>query len=234
MIIVAFVVGVLVGTAIAVLLERFYTGAPWRGPILPCPKCGQPAPRVAWLDMPGWLALRGHCPHCRGALSVRLLYLPLLGGAAFGVTAMQAEGRQFWLALLFAMPLLALTATDFKRRLLPNRIMYPTLVAATLLCWAWPDRDVVGVLLGGVAGFGIMLLLFLVLPGFGFGDVKLAGLLGLLSGLPNLLPALTIGAVSAAAGSLILLALGRTRLHGLVAYGPYLALGAFWGMLAGG
>jgi leader peptidase (prepilin peptidase)/N-methyltransferase len=112
--------------------------------------------------------------------------------------------------------------------------MYATLALAVLLSWAWPDRAVAGVLLGGVAGFGIMFLLFLVLPGFGFGDVKLAGLLGLLSGLANMLPALTLGAVSAGVGSLILLALGRAHRRSLVAYGPYLALGAFWGMLAGG
>ena len=225
-------IGVVVGTAIAVLLERLYTGARLRGPVLPCVGCKRPAPRVVWLGAPGWLLLRGRCPCCGYGLPVRLLYLPLLGGAAFGVAAMAVEGRLL-LTLLFLPSLLALIATDFDRHLLPNRIMYPTLALAAALAWLWPGRGVLDVAGGGLAGFGVMFLIFMALPGFGFGDVKLASLLGLLSGLSNLLPALTVAAIAAGVGSALLLATRRVGLRSTIAYGPYLVLGAFWGMLAG-
>ena len=89
-------------------------------------------------------------------------------------------------------------------------------------------------LAGGALGFGVMFLLYVVMPGFGFGDVRLAGLLGLLSGLGNLAGALFLAALAAGVVSIALLATRRARLRGAVPYGPYLALGAFWGMLAGG
>ena len=111
-VILAVLAGVLVGTLIAVLLERLYTGASLRETVLPCPRCGEAAPRAAWLGTPGWLLLRGRCPACRGALPLRLLYLPLLGGIVFGVAAARLDGRQLLLTLLFLPSLLALTATD--------------------------------------------------------------------------------------------------------------------------
>ena len=231
-VILATLAGIVVGTLIAVLLDRFYTGAPLRGPVLPCSRCGEPAPRVAWLGTPGWLLLRGRCPACGGSLPLRLLYLSLLGGLAFGVAAARLEGRQLLLALIFLPSLLALTATDMERKLLPNRIMYPTLALAVLLSGAWPGREVRDVILAGGIGFGVMFVFYLVLPGLGFGDAKLAGLVGLLSGLSNLLPALTIAVFAAGAVAVVLLVTRRAKMGQTLPYGPYLALGAFAGMLA--
>ena len=82
-----------------------------------------------------------------------------------------------------------------------------------------------------------MSLVFIALPGFGFGDVRLAGLLGLLgllSGLTNIFPAFIVAAFAAGIVSLLLLATRRIRVGSYLPYGPYLALGALWGMLAGG
>ena len=110
--------------------------------------------------------------------------------------------------------------------------MYPTLAVAVLLSGAWPGREVRDVLLAGGIGFLVMFIFYWVLPGFGFGDVKLAGLVGLLSGLANLLTSLTIAAFAAAAVSILLLVTRRATLGKSVPYGPYLALGAFAGMLA--
>ena len=232
MVVLGVLLGVLVGTALAVLLDRLYTAAAWREAILPCRGCGQSAPPVAWSGLPGFLTLRGRCPVCGTRLPARLAYLPLLGGLALGLAFARVDGVRLLLAVPFTVALLALTAADIERRLLPNRIMHPTLALALAVSWAWPGRSVVESLAGGAVGFGVMFLFFLVLPGFGFGDVKLAGLLGLLAGLANVLPALLLAAVAAGLGSVVLLLLRRARLRSTVAYGPYLALGAFAGMLA--
>jgi leader peptidase (prepilin peptidase)/N-methyltransferase len=188
---------------------------------------------VAWLGAPGWLLLRGHCRACGAGLPSRLLYLPLLGAAAFALAAAATDGRRLALTLLFSTPLLALTATDFERHLLPNRIIYPTLAAAAALSWAWPGRSAPEMLAGGAAGFAVMFVLFIVLPGFGFGDVRLAGLLGLLAGLGVLLNALAVAAVAAGVAAVLMLVTRRVGRRGVIAYGPYLALGAYWAMLAG-
>ena len=119
-----------------------------------------------------------------------------------------------------------------ERKLLPNRTMYPTLALALLLSGAWPGREVRDVILAGGIGFGVMFVFYLALPGLGFGDVKLAGLVGLLSGLSNLLSALAIAVFAAGAVAVVLLVTRRAKIGQTLPYGPYLALGAFAGMLA--
>jgi leader peptidase (prepilin peptidase)/N-methyltransferase len=162
----------------------------------------------------------------------RTLLLSVAGAALLVICAERAlDLRQFLLMSLFGVALLTLSATDFERRLLPNRIMYPCLVAGLLLCWAWPHRSVPSDLVGGATGAALMLGLFLVVPGFGFGDVKLAGLIGLILGFPAVVSGLLVGMVFGGIGSGWLLLSKRARLHSVMAYGPYLAGGAILEML---
>ncbi|HET9319291.1 MAG TPA: hypothetical protein VFO27_05935, partial [Bryobacteraceae bacterium] len=86
-------------------------------------------------------------------------------------------------------------------------------------------------LAGGIVGGGIMLAVFLILPGFGFGDVKLGLLIGLIVGFPSVLTALLIGMVLGGIGAAGMLVSGRVRLRNAIAYGPYLAGGAILEML---
>jgi prepilin signal peptidase PulO-like enzyme (type II secretory pathway) len=139
--------------------------------------------------------------------------------------------RHFLLMAIFGTALLLLSATDFERHLLPNRIMYPSLVLAIALSLTWPGRPVISGLLGGLAGAAIMLLIFLVLPGFGFGDVKLAALIGLMLGFPGILYGLLTGMVLGGVGAGWMLVTRRVRLRSSIAYGPYLAGGAILVML---
>ena len=64
------------------------------------------------------------------------------------------------------------------------------------------------------------------------GDVKLAGLIGLLLGTAAL-PALFVGVVAAGAASLVVLASSRKRGR-TIAYAPYLCFGAAIAILAFG
>lgn len=134
----------------------------------------------------------------------------------------------------FALSLAVLASTDFERKRLPNKLMYPTLVAAALFSWAWPDRDMQHVLFGaGVAlAIAVALLAFGILTGvllrvraaaFGLGDVKLIVLLGLLLGWPAFFPALLYGVLGAGVVSVALILRGRSKT--VFSYGPYLILG---------
>jgi leader peptidase (prepilin peptidase) / N-methyltransferase len=135
------------------------------------------------------------------------------------------------------MPAIALI--DIEHRIIPNRVMYPSLVA-------FPVYLVVGRLAGApvdlvrmVAGFalfgGALFVVALVSRGMGMGDVKLASLIGLVLG------SLGLGYVGVAAGAaialggvgaIVALLIGRSR-KAAIPFGPYLAAGAivaaFWG-----
>lgn len=217
------------GALLALFLDRMYTGAPIRGPIDLCEHGVGPA--LLWTGTLGYVVARGRCSDgC--ALPSRLWYLPLVGAIAAVMIVLRIdEPRHAAMVALFSVVLLAFIGTDFESHLLPNRLMYPALALAVALSWAWPGHSANEMMTGGVLGFGLMFVLFIVLPGLGLGDVKLTALLGLLVGVSNLLPALAAGMIAGGIGSALMLATRRVGHRSSVAYGPYLALGAFLGML---
>jgi prepilin signal peptidase PulO-like enzyme (type II secretory pathway) len=222
--------GYLIGAFLAVFHERLYTGAPLRGAVRPC--AGGHASPLWWSGTAGYLWAKGRCAAgCR--LRAPLWYQPLLGAVIGGVVAARAGSAGAGLLIgVFSAILLAFVATDFERRLLPNRLMYPALILAVTFCWAWPDRTAVSSLGGGLAAFGATLLLFFLSPQFGFGDVKLAAMVGLLSGIENTLTALIVGSLAGALVAVAMLITRRAHAKATMAYGPFLALGALVGMLA--
>jgi leader peptidase (prepilin peptidase)/N-methyltransferase len=151
--------------------------------------------------------------------------------AGVAITIRAHDLRHLVLLALFATLLAAMTATDLERHLLPNRLMYPALALALALGWAWPGTSWANSVEGGLLCLGLMLVWFLIDRHLGFGDVKLAALLGLLSGISLALPALAIAALAGGVAAAFMLVCRRAGRKSLIAYGPYLALGAFVGML---
>ena len=131
------------------------------------------------------------------------------------------------LTVVFGLVFCVIASTDFDLRLIPDRISLPSMGLALALCWAWPDRSVTDILLGG--GFGLAVAIALVGLGFvfggalGIGDGKLILLIGLVSGWPAVMSAVLYGIVIAGAVAAVLLL--RKGRHSAYAYGPYLALG---------
>jgi len=126
----------------------------------------------------------------------------------------------------------AVSVTDLERRIIPNRIIVPALVAALVVQTA---RDPsVEWLVGALAAGGFFLVLALVYPaGLGMGDVKLAAFMGAWLGWDV--------AVALFAGSLLgmvpaLVALLRSGGRGrkeTMPYGPFLAAGGVIGLFFG-
>lgn len=170
----------------------------------------------------------------------KLLFLRLFVAISFAVVMALAlrpghyDAGPAILTAGFGLLLVVASSTDFERRIIPNRITYPAIVAALVFAWAWPDRTIADIAIGGGVALAISVVLFLfgVLFGgavgssatvFGLGDVKLIVLVGLLAGWPAILTALFIGVVAAGIPSVVMLLSGRGR--EVFSYGPYLALG---------
>jgi leader peptidase (prepilin peptidase) / N-methyltransferase len=128
-----------------------------------------------------------------------------------------------------------LAVIDLQHRLLPNRVVVPSvgigaglLVLAALLGGDWPALLRSG--LGAVVLFAVFLVLALVSPrSMGMGDVKLAGLLGLYLGWIGW-GAVVVGAAAGfvvqAAAALVLLAGRRIGMRGELPFGPAMLVGA--------
>ncbi len=117
----------------------------------------------------------------------------------------------------------AVLVIDLRTGLIPNVITYPGIAIALVL-----RPDGVGVspayVLTGVAIAAAFLAMWS-RGWMGMGDVKLALLIGLVSGPPLALIGLWIGFVSGGLVSIALLVTGRKGRRDAVAFGPFLAVG---------
>lgn len=155
---------------------------------------------------------------------------PVLCALLFGVFAFELTSFTVLVVRsVFVLVLVQVIFFDFEHRLILDRVMFPSMVAAALVSlfrspwWA-------GVATGLAAG---VLFLVIALAGsaifkaeaLGFGDVKLALFMGLLLGPIPTIQALFYGVVLAAVVSVGLIVRHRTMKQ-TIAYGPYLAAGA--------
>jgi leader peptidase (prepilin peptidase)/N-methyltransferase len=128
--------------------------------------------------------------------------------------------------------LVVIAAEDLRTRRIPNAVTGPAILVTILLRIVFASSELPVTLIAGVTTFVAFLALAIVARGgFGMGDVKLAGLLGVLLGV-SVIPALLIGTVGGALASLVILLRSRSR-RAAFAYGPYLCFGAAVVILAG-
>jgi prepilin signal peptidase PulO-like enzyme (type II secretory pathway) len=109
------------------------------------------------------------CPDCGEPLALRAIYLPAAAALLY-IASWDSFGRELGAGLLggtFATIFFTLALTDLETRLLPNRIIYPSVIAAAALCWGWPDTSVIEIFAGG--GLGILMATLLLLLSLPFG-----------------------------------------------------------------
>lgn len=132
---------------------------------------------------------------------------------------------------VYEVSLLICFLVDFRKRIIPNRVVYPlgliSLSASPFIPW-------IGLGKAGI-GLGIALVIFvpLLALGFGLGDVKLAAVMGLMTGFPIVLVALVLGIIMGGVGAAVLLISGRKSRRDFIPYGPFLVVGAVITILYG-
>lgn len=136
--------------------------------------------------------------------------------------------------LWFVAVTVTLTLTDFDTKLIPNRILFPgTIVGLVLLMGGAiiEDGPIVRPLAGGVIYFILLLVLALIARGgFGFGDVKLAFLLGLFTAYQSWETLIVAVFAAFLLGGLVSAILVVTRIRNRkdsIPFGPYLVAGAY-------
>ena len=157
-------------------------------------------------------------------------------------------------ALLITELFLLIAVIDIEHRLILHAVSLPSIVILAAFGALAPTRGLAKTLLGGAAGFGFVLILFLFGQvfarwiarrrgepldevAFGFGDVTLAALIGVVVGWPGVVLALTVGVLSAGVFSLLVvlvsLARGTYQPYMPIPYGPFLIVGAMLVYLGG-
>jgi leader peptidase (prepilin peptidase)/N-methyltransferase len=126
---------------------------------------------------------------------------------------------------------LLIAMIDLKYRLVLNVMTYPAIAALLLVHCVFLRQNTLHVLLGGSLAFAIFFLTAWLKPDdLGSGDVKLATLIGVAFGFPQVLWALIVGGSSGALVAVILL-LRRREAKMTMPYAPFLCLGAMVAIL---
>jgi len=230
--------GLILGSVADILLTRSYRDEPLKSPLLRCQECRRPAaPRDV---VPLIEALnRGRCTACSVRLPLRWLFLPVGCSALAAVCYLRFDDAgQAAVGAVFSTLLLTLVFTDIERRLLPDRIVLPSMVVAAGLAWVLPGMSVLDIFYGGLLGLSIAIALILAsLPfgagAFGMGDAKVIVLLGLLLGPSSVIVAVFISTLAAGLFAVVLLATRRRRRGDYLPHGPFLVMGGLIALLWG-
>ncbi|MFT4051915.1 MAG: A24 family peptidase [Microbacterium sp.] len=246
-VVVLLVLGALTGSFLNLVISRVPQGLGVVGVACACPACGQALTGRDKLPIVSWLALHGARRCCGARIPIRDPLIEAETALAFAVVG--AGGYLGWYpaALLpalvsWAAISIALTVIDLDHHRLPNPIVLPSYpLTAVLLVVAsvvmGDARRLVIAAIGCLVLFGLYWVLAVASPGgMGFGDVKLAGALGMLLGWLGW-EHLVVGTVSAfllgGAAGIALMATGRATRRSRIPFGPFMLTGAWIGVFAG-
>jgi leader peptidase (prepilin peptidase) / N-methyltransferase len=253
------VIGIVIGSFLNVCIDRL----PLRKSIVSSPShCDSCQRRIAPVDLIpllNYVWLRGRCRYCHARISLRVPLVELLTGALFFLAFWRfvlSPGPDnyaaFAVSAFWCCVFLLIIFIDWEHKLILNKVTYPMAVVALVFLAIdslMPGSNILGNLaflpqdkpsilsgvIGGAVGFTFFLLVFLINQrGMGLGDVKLAGLIGLVTGWPLVIVGLLIGILTGGLVAIVALALRLKGRKDVIPYGTFLAIGPvitlFWGI----
>ena len=203
-----FLLGLATGSFLNLCIDRLPKRESILHPPSHCDVCQHKLRPLDLVPLLSYLYLKGRCRYCGAKIHYRVPLVEAMTGLIF-VLLWNHSGFSIGLplAMLFACLFIVILVIDLEHHLILNRVVYPAIALAFLVIILTPDYGIISAVIGGVTGAGILLLVALIFPGgMGMGDVKLAALIGLLVGFPQVLIALLICFIlgGAVAGGLLL------------------------------
>ena len=237
-IVVASVLGLLVGSFLNVCIYRLPRRESVVGGRSRCPSCARQI--RAWENVPvvSWLVLRGRCAGCQARISVQYPMVEIVTALAFGGAAWLYGPSLLLVArLIFACAMIVLFMIDLRERILPNVITLPGILAGLAFSLVLPPgiRDaLIGAIVCSLLLWGMGELVSRVLgkDALGFGDVKMIAMMGAFLGWQLTLVALFLASFAGSIVGVALVALTRNRDYE-IPLGSFLALGAIAAATAG-
>jgi len=230
--------GAAIGSFLNVCADRLPAGGSLLWPPSHCDACQRRLSFGDLIPVFSYLWLRRRCRYCHKPIPKRSFWLEVSCGLLFallywhlGLTAGLA------VVIFYSCVFIVILVIDLEHHLILNKIVYPTALAALIINIFLPhpgfltgiiDGPAAGVadcILGGAIGFIFLLIPAIISPrGMGLGDVKMAGLIGLVLGSGLVFVALLSGIII---GGLVAIFLLLFRIKGRkegIPFGPFLSL----------
>ncbi|MCJ7764158.1 MAG: prepilin peptidase, partial [Dehalococcoidales bacterium] len=224
--------GIAVGSFLNVCIDRLPENQSLIAPPSHCSACQKRLSFADLIPVFSYLWLRGRCRHCQASIPRRILWVEIATGAAFAFLFWHygLSGELAVAAFYFCL-FIVLLVIDLEHHILPNRLVYPGAAVAMILSVFLSRLEVVPGIASAAAGGGIGLGIFLLIVvlsrgGMGWGDVKMAALIGMVTGYPLIFVAILLAVVSGGLVAWILiLSKAKSRKQG-IPFGPFLSLAA--------
>src|SRR5919108_2494207 len=128
------VLGAILGSFLNVVAYRLPRGESLSRPRSRCPRCETPIKPYDNVPVLSWLALRGRCRSCRGAIPWRYPLVEAVTGLLCALVVLhKGLDEDALLGLALVLLLIPVTLIDLDHRIIPNRLMLIGAVAAPAL-----------------------------------------------------------------------------------------------------
>lgn len=237
-----FVFGLCIGSFLNVVILRLEKSESLGGRSY-CPNCKH---QLAWFDLipvASFLLLAGRCRYCKARISIQYPLVEVVTALLFLlISNFQFSISNTIFLFYIASSLIVIFAYDLKHYLIPDKVLFPAIIVAVIFRF-WDFWYFIGNWKLGIGNYalailiasGFFLLIFLVSRGrwIGFGDVKLAILLGLLVGFPNILVALLLAFWIGAIVGIAMMLLKKKGMKSEMPFAPFLIAGTFLALFWG-
>ena len=235
--------GMIVASFLNVCCDRLPVGQSLVQPPSHCPACSRRLAVKDLIPVFSYLWLRGRCRYCQAPIPKRVLWVEIATAVLFGLAYWQYSlSIELAIALFYISLFMVLLVIDLEHGLILNKIVYPALVVALLLSiflsLFLPQIEIVPEIKQAAIGGGIGVVVFFLIVivsrgGMGWGDVKLAALIGLVTGFPLIIVALLMGIILGGLAAVLLLGLKIRKRKEAIPFGPFLAVATIVTLLWG-
>ena len=225
-----FILGLSIGSFLNVIICRLETKETIISNRSYCPQC-----RVIlkWYDLIpvlSFLLQKCRCRYCKKKISWQYPVVEIATACLF-LLIFNLQFSIFNLIYYFIIIsfLIIIFTYDLKHYLIPNRIIYPAIIIAGIFNFQFLISNQFSIfkfsILSALGASSFFLALVLVSKGkwMGLGDVKLAFLMGLILGWPNILLALFLSFLSGSVIGIGLIIFGKKDFKSQIPFGPFLA-----------
>jgi len=242
------VLGLAVGSFLNVCIDRLPQNKSIAYPPSHCEACQHKLAAKDLIPVFSYLRLRGRCRYCQASIPRKLMWVELATGLIFAflywwcvILKPELGIAAFGVLAFYACLFIIIFVIDLEHSLILNKVVYPTMVVALLLSlypWPWFSESigmrVAYAAIGGASGFVIFLLIALISRGgMGWGDVKLAALIGLATGFPLVFVAIIMAAILGGIVAVALMIAKKRNRRQTIPFGPFLAVAAMITLLWG-
>ena len=194
--------GLAVGSFLGLVIDRVPRGQSIVSPPSSCDHCHRRLTPLDLIPLLSYVVLRGRCRFCGARIPMRSFLVEAATATFFALVILRfGQTSEAWVIVAFGCLFIAISVIDIEWTIIPDKLVLVGVIAAFTVAPFGPAAEgrtlgeaFISIAVGGALGFGLMLLIYiaaLVLykssVGFGFGDVKLGGLIGLVIGFPEVL-----------------------------------------------